>query len=215
MLKEEFTNRMQELAKKFKHPIMTIKYKDLAEKCKISFDNKFYNEEKKCLYDVIGDDKIRPNQLFALSLNYPIIDLNSEMANEIINTVEKKLLNNYGLKTLAKGEEKYVEIYEGGPEQRDKSYHQGITWTWLLGLYYDSLKNIIQFAKKAEQQKMWKDKLDKFVENTTKTFKKEIYERGCIGGIAEIYDSVKPHLPKGTINQAWSVSEVFRIILEK
>ncbi len=206
---------MAELSKKFKHPILAKKYKDIAEKCKKSFIEEFYNEEKKCLYDVIGDDKIRPNQLFALSLNYPVVEPKSEIADEIINTVEKKLLNEYGLRTLAKGEENYVEIYEGGPEQRDKSYHQGITWTWLFGLYYDSLKNILNGTKKVEEQKKWKEKLEKFVADTTKTFKKEIYDRGCIGGIAEIYDSVKPQLPKGTINQAWSVAEVFRIILEK
>ena len=44
-------------------------------------------------------------------------------------------------------------------------------------------------------------------------FSKEIYERGCIGSIAELYDSTKPYLPKGTIAQCWSVAEVFRIIL--
>ncbi len=206
---------MQELAKKFKHPIMTIKYKELAEKCKISFDNKFYNEEKKCLYDVIGDDKIRPNQLFALSLSHPVIEPNSEIAKEIIKTVEEKLLNSYGLKTLAKGEENYVEVYEGSPKQRDSSYHQGITWPWLLGLYYDSLKNGLKVAKKAEDKKIWKEKLDDFIENTKKTFQKEIYNNGCLGGISELYDSKKPQLPKGAITQAWSVAEVFRIMLER
>ena len=39
---------------------------------------------------------------------------------------------------------KYVEVYEGDSFNRDMSYHQGITWPWLLGLYYDSLKKIIE-----------------------------------------------------------------------
>ena len=47
----------------------------------------------------------------------------------------------------------------------------------------------------------------------TKIFKQELYENGCLGGIAEIYDSKIPQLPKGTINQAWSVAEIFRIIM--
>ena len=59
------------------------------------------------------------------------------------------------------------------------------------------------------------NKITKFIEKTDKTFKKELYENGCLGGIAEIYDSCKPQLPKGTINQAWSVAEIFRIILGK
>ena len=124
-------------------------------------------------------------------------------------------MNNYGLKTLAKGEENYVEVYEGGPEQRDKSYHQGITWPWLLGLYYDCLKNMLKVAKTKKEQEELTTKIEKFREKTEKTFKKEFYEEGCIGSIAEIYDSVKPQLPKGAFAQGWSVAEVFRIILGK
>ena len=130
------------------------KYKDLAKKCKKSFKEKFYNAKRKCLYDVVGDNKIRPNQLFALSLTYPIIEPNSEEAYNIINVVEKKLLNNYGLKSLAKGEPNYIEIYEGDSFKRDMSYHQGITWTWLLGLYFNSLRNMI----KSEKRKTYKTK---------------------------------------------------------
>jgi len=206
---------MVELSKKFKHPLLAKKYKEIAEKCKITFQEKFYNEEKGCLYDVLGDDKIRPNQLFALSLTYPILEPNSAEANQMLETVEKKLLNAYGLKTLARGEENYVEVYEGTPEKRDTSYHQGITWPWLLGLYYNSLKNSLKQTKNTTQKKIWEEKLEKFIEKTTKTFQKELFDNGCMGGIAELYDSVKPQLPKGTINQAWSIAEVFRIILRK
>ena len=190
------------------------KYKDLARKCKKSFNEKFYNSKRKCLYDVLGDSKIRPNQLFALSLTYPIIDPNSEKAYNIINVVEKKLLNDYGLKTLAKGERNYIEIYEGDSFKRDMSYHQGITWTWLLGLYYDSLRNMI----KAEKRKTYKEKLEiklnNFVKKTINTYGKEINQRGCCGSIAEIYDSVKPYEPKGAIAQAWSVAEILRIVTD-
>lgn len=206
---------MIELSKKFGHRFESKKYKELAENCKIGFNNRFYNEKTKCLYDIIGDSKIRPNQLFALSLTHTVIDSDSEIAKNIINTVEKKLLNSYGLKTLAKGEENYKEIYEGDYRSRDSSYHQGITWPWLLGLYYNSLKNVKKALKSKEEKKIVEEKLNKFVEKTTKTFKKEICENGCIGSIAEIYDSVPPHLPKGTIAQGWSIAEVFRIILKK
>ena len=188
------------------------KYKDLARKCKKSFNEKFYNSKRKCLYDVIGDNKIRPNQLFALSLTYPVIDPSSEKAYNILNVVEKKLLNNYGLKTLSKGEPNYVEIYEGDSFKRDMSYHQGITWTWLLGLYYDTLTNMIKTEKRKTYKSKLEEKLKEFVEKVTKTFEKEINQRGCIGNIAEIYDSVKPYEPKGAIAQAWSVAEILRIV---
>lgn len=206
---------MADLENKFGTKAESKKYEALARKCKKSFNEKFYNPKRKCLYDVLGDSKIRPNQLFSMSLTYPIIDTQSEEAANIINVVEKKLLNSYGLKTLAKGEENYVEVYEGSPEQRDKSYHQGITWPWLLGLYYNSLKNILNNAKTKKEKQEISEKINKFREKVKKTFIPEIYENGCIGSIAELYDSCKPQIPKGAVAQAWSVAEVFRIILGK
>ena len=194
------------------------KYKDLARKCKKSFNEKFYNAKRKCLYDVVSneknsDEKIRPNQLFALSLTYPIIDPNSEMAQNVVKTVEKKLLNLYGLQSLAKGEQGYVPVYKGNPHDRDMTYHQGITWTWLLGLYYNSLENMLKSAKTKTKKLELEVKLAEFKETVFETFKKEVYNRGCVGSIAEIYDSTKPHEPKGAFSQAWSVAEVLRILM--
>ena len=186
-------------------------YENLAEKCRESFNKKFYNKKRKCLYDVLGDSKIRPNQLFALSLSYPVVDPNSEIAKQIIEVVEKKLLNKYGLKSLAKGEKGYIDIYEGDGFKRDSSYHQGITWVWLLGQYYNALKNIEKNVPKTEQKQI-KEKIQKFKDDVTKTFEKEMDERGAIGTIGEIYDSKRPNLPKGTIAQSWSVAEIFRIV---
>ena len=206
---------MESLSKKCGHPLKAKKYKQLAEECKIAFNNKFYNPKNKCLYDVLGDSKIRPNQLFSLSLTYPVVEPDSNQAYDIIATVEKKLLNAYGLKTLAKGEKDYVEVYEGDGRKRDMSYHQGITWPWLLGLYYDALKNMLVATNDEKRREELEKKIDKFVVKTNKTFKKELYENGCVGSISELYDSCPPRLPKGAIAQAWSVAEVFRIVLKK
>ena len=204
---------MNELSKRKPEEIKKMNYDKMALKCKKSFIEKFYNKKRKCLYDVLGDKKIRPNQLFALSLSYPVLDVNSEEAKTMFYTVTKKLLNPYGLKTLAKGEENYIEVYEGDNFKRDFSYHQGITWTWLLGLYYDCLK---RFATESKKDKtIYKKQLNEFIKQVTETFSKELNERGCIGSIAEIFDSKKPYEPKGAVAQAWSVAEVFRIILEK
>ena len=204
---------LENLSKKFENLNNSKKYAKMAKLTKTSFNEKFYNKNKKCLYDVLGDDKIRPNQLFALSLSYPVLDVNESLAKEVMNTVTKKLLNKYGLKTLAKGEEGYVEVYEGDPYKRDTSYHQGITWVWLLGLYYNAYKNMIKGEKlKTEKAKLQKE-LDKFIENTYKVFKNDLYNQGMIGSISELYDSRVPQLPKGAMAQAWSVAEVLRIIL--
>ena len=181
----------------------------------LAFKNKFYNPKKQCLYDVLGDDKIRPNQLFALSLTYPVIEPNSEIAKNILAVVEKKLKNKYGLKTLAKGEPGYIDIYEGNAFKRDSSYHQGITWPWLLGLYYDALKNAYYSEKNKKLKKELEEKIMLFKSQTEKTFLNEMTTRGTLGTIGELYDSKHPYLPKGTMAQAWSVAEIFRIIYEK
>lgn len=203
---------MQELATRFEGKKASKTYKDLADKCKESFNAKFYNEDKKCLYDVLGDPKIRPNQLFALSLTYPVLDVNSDIAKNVISTVEKKLLTKYGLKTLAKGEPNYVEIYEGDSFKRDLSYHQGPVWPWLLGLYFDALKNMMNIDNEEEKEKIAK-KLEKLKKDTTKTFMNALYSDGILGSIAEIYDTQEPFLGKAAPAQGWSIAEVYRIIL--
>lgn len=206
---------MEELSLKYENKSVAKEYSKMAEATKKSFNDKFYNKRRKALYDVLGDSKIRPNQLFALSLSYPVIDCNAEVAKDVYDTVTKKLVNNYGLKTLAKGEENYIEVYEGDGFKRDMSYHQGITWPWLLGLYYDSLKNIIKAQKNKTVKKEYEEKLEKFIEKIKTTFLKAIDDDGIVGSISELYDSKKPQLPKGALAQAWSVAEVYRIILRK
>lgn len=206
---------MEELAKEFESKEKANFYGEIANKTKKAFNEKFYNSRRKCLYDVIGDKAIRPNQLFSLSLTYPVVDPTSAIAEEIFNTVTKKLLNKYGLKTLAKGEENYVEVYEGDPFKRDMSYHQGITWPWLLGIYYDAYKNIIKSMKDKQKKKELQEEYNKFVNTVKNTFTKAVYNDGIVGSISELYDSKAPFLPKGTMAQCWSVAEIFRIILER
>ena len=205
---------MEELTTLMRGKEEAKRYAELAKKCKKSFEEKFYNKKRKCLYDVLGDSRIRPNQLFALSLSYPVIDPNSEEAKEILNTVEKKLLTPYGLRTLAKGEPGYRETYEGDMIKRDMSYHQGVIWPWLLGLYYDALRNSIKTEKNKTEKKKLEDKLEAFKQTTKETFVKEMNEGKTVGSICELYDiENRKYMQQGTVAQGWSVGEVFRIIL--
>lgn len=190
------------------------KYGDIAKECKKSFNEKFYNKKRKCLYDVLGDSKIRPNQIFSLSLSYPVIEPNSDVAREIFDTVTKKLLTPYGLRTLAKGEPGFRDRYEGDMIKRDMSYHQGIIWPWLLGSYYDALNNMIKSEKRKKIKKELEKKQEELIQNVSKTFIGEMYQNSTVGSISELYDGGnKKYNPGGTFAQAWSVAEIFRIIL--
>ena len=206
---------MQNLANHYIKPVKYYEYGMLAKNCQKSFVKRFYNPYKKCLYDVLGDDKIRPNQIFAISLTYPILDCSKDMAKEVFVTVTQKLLNKYGLQTLASGEEGFSAVYKGSPEERDSVYHQGITWPWLLGPYYNALKNLIKAEKDENRKNKLINTLTQFRLNTANTFTNEITKGNTIGSICEIYDSTEPSSGKGAFTQAWSVAEVFRIMLDK
>ena len=217
---------MENLSSTLGKHLKRVEYSYIAKKCKASFAKEFYNQDKKCLYDVINverkefftaevgkDEKIRPNQLFAISMEYPVIDPTSEIARNIFITVTEKLYNKHGLQSLDKNEKEFAPIYEGDPVKRDSIYHQGVTWVWLLGPYYDALKNIIKEEKDEDLKDELKKTMMKFRLNTANTFYNEMVNGTTIGGIPEIYDSIPDaKIGKGAFNQAWSVSEVFRII---
>ncbi len=205
---------MEELTILTKGKAPAKQYAELAKEVKKSFESKFYNKRRKCLYDVLGDSKIRPNQIFSLSLSYPVLEPSSQIAKEVFNTVTKKLLTPYGLRTLAKGEPGYRESYEGDMIKRDMSYHQGIIWPWLLGPYYDAMNHIINGEKNKGAKKELEEQRKTFVQEIGKTFITEMYSNSTAGNIHEVYDgNSKNYRPDGTFAQAWSIAEIFRIIM--
>lgn len=205
---------VENLANKFEDKEAEKEYKELAKKVRTNFNKKFYNEKNKCLYDVLGNNEIRPNQLFALSTTYPVMILTNGKAKEMLKTVTKELYTKYGLATLSSKDKKYIAIYEGDGFKRDMSYHQGITWPWLAGLYIASYKTVINNEKDKTEKKKLEKEYEKIINNYQKNFTHSMKE-GCLGSISELYDSKMPYEPKGAFAQAWSVSEVIKIMLEK
>ena len=203
---------LEHLASKFDEKELEDKCRKAAQKHQKAFEASFYNSKKKSLYDLLGDDKIRPNQLFSISTTYPVIKPSSEIGKTIFKTVKTKLLTRYGLRTLAKNEEGYIPYYEGDSYHRDMSYHQGPVWVWLLGLYHDALKNIIDDEKDRLEKEILMIDYENLVNNVYNTFKSEINNPECIGSISELYNSQPPYKPGGTFAQAWSISEVLKII---
>ena len=181
------------------------KYASYADKCKISFNEQFVNK-KGGLKDLSHDDKIRPNQLFAIATTFPIVDLDSKLAKNILDIVEDKLVNKFAIKSLARGEDGYTRIYEGSPEQRDRAYHQGISWPWLNQIYYDAIKNV------AKAQPNENKRLDKYIKGITKMYSKEIYIKPGMQAVSELTDSIFPFYAKGAPFQAWSIAAILRIV---
>jgi predicted glycogen debranching enzyme len=182
-------------------------YHTLAQKAKQSFHELFWNHRKKCLFDVVGeqqrDTSLRPNQIIAVMLDYPILD-NIKHAN-VVNEVWKHLWSVYGLKTLAKDEPNYIGVYQNDRSHRDYAYHNGTVWAWLLGPF------VTAFLKVKKYQPSWR----KFAFDTflTPLFLEEIFQAG-LGTISEIFDGDPPHASRGCIAQAWSVAEPLRVYME-
>ena len=55
---------------------------------------------------------------------------------------------------------------------------------------------------------------DTFVKNLKATTKTMMYKEGCVQSVSELYDSKPPYLPKGAFSQAWSMAEIFRILID-
>ena len=93
------------------------------------------------------------------------------------------------------------------------SYHQGITWPWLAGVYISAFKTIINNEKDINEKKNLEEEYKKVINNYKKYFSLALKDSG-IGTISELYDSKPPYTPGGTFSQAWSVSEALKIMLE-
>jgi predicted glycogen debranching enzyme len=174
-----------------------------ASNVKKNFNQKFWNEKDRCLYDYIEGDflcaDIRPNQLYALGLPFKI--LNEDKFPFVIDIVRKQLLTPRGLRSLSPLHSDYKGKYAGDLMHRDGAYHQGTVWSYLAGIYIDAL-----FATLGEDAR----------EEATlilKGFFKHLEEAG-MGTISEIFDGDPPHIPGGCVAQAWSVGELVRVASE-
>jgi len=180
-----------------------LNFSKKAEQTKASFNQLFRNPAAGYLYDYIDEQgipnaELRPNQLFAISLPFTLIN-DAQKATAILKAVEEHLYTAVGLKSLPESDPKYIAVYGGDAWHRDSSYHQGTVWSWLLGPYVDALV----------KAKSPKTKIKKVID----AFKYHLNE-GCIGSVSEIFDADAPHHPRGCIAQAWGVAEVLRVIKE-
>lgn len=174
-------------------------WQGMPEKVKESFVRVFWNKEKEYLADYVDGGGqnlfVRPNQVVACALEYsPLTD---EMKRSVLDVVQGELLTPKGLRTLAPKNLLYEGTYEGDQAMRDRAYHQGTVWPWLIGYYIEA--NFRLYGKKFA--KTAREILAGFEEDMT------VYGVCSIG---EIYDGNPPYAPNGSISQAWSVGEILR-----
>ena len=132
---------MELIANNLGEPSFAEKYGEMADKTSKSFNEKFWNPKDGCLFDVLDakatDASLRPNQIFAVSLDYTMLD--TEKSAKVVKVVNRELLTPYGLRTLSLDDPKFAGKCFGNSRSRDKAYHNGTIWPWLLGPYVNSI----------------------------------------------------------------------------
>ena len=177
------------------------RYAERARQAQESFNQRFWFEEGGYLYDVVdanggstNDVACRPNQLFAISLDNPVLD--EAHWNSVVDVAQRELLTPVGLRSLSPKHPDYKPIYGGDLRSRDGAHHQGTVWGWLIGPFIDAWLKVHPQDKTAAR---------KFLSR----FPERMNENG-IGTISEVFDAREPHMAGGCIAQAWSVAEVLR-----
>lgn len=175
-------------------------WKDLPELIKGSFIGSYWHTENKYLADYVDDYyqdfSVRPNQVIAAALEFS--PLSMEEKKEVLATVERELLTPRGLRSLSPKNEAYEGILEGDQVSRERAYHQGSVWPWLLEHF---VKAYLDVHKRSGLT---------LIKRLYSGFEDEVMVRG-IGSISEVFDGNPPHDPKGSISHASSVAALLRI----
>lgn len=162
----------------------------IEDEARRSFEPRFLRDGG-CL-DVVdgpGGDRpeLRPNCLLAVSLPYaPLAD------RGIVERCAAGLLTSLGLRSLAPGDPEYIGRHQGNQEERDRAYHQGTVWPWLIGPYVEAARKTGVATDGAL------DGLDA-----------HLSEWG-LGSVSETADGDPPHPATGCPFQAWSIAEMIR-----
>lgn len=193
------------LQDKFGHPSQETNA--LARKVKASFRRRFWWEEAGHLFDCLGidgmpDRSFRPNQIFAVSLPFPLLDPPQE--KKIVSQVFERLYTSYGLRSLAPDDPQFIGRYEGNRMKRDSAYHQGTVWAFLIGPFISAFLKVHQNSMEAQLR----------ASHMIEPFKIHLEQEGCLGSVAEVFDGNPPHSCGGCFAQAWSVAELLRCYVE-
>ena len=160
------------------------------------------------------DDHLRPNQLFAITLG-AIED--KVIARGVLQACEELLVPG-GVRSLADREVGYLlpverdgELvndpdrpywgrYEGDEDTRRKpGYHNGTVWNWPFPSYAEAMyltygEGVAEAARSILASAVVP------------------FNQGCLGQLPEIMDGDAPHQERGCGAQAWSVTELYRVL---
>lgn len=171
----------------------------LLQKVKDSYTTIFVNEYG-YLFDYVThqgyrDWSVRPNMLFAISLDYS--PLARGVQRSVLDIITRELLTPKGIRSLSPKSEGYKAYCSGSQYDREHSYYNGSAWPWLLGSYIEA------------QLKLQGRSAISFIERMLIGMEEELQEHG-VGTISELFDGNPPFRGRGAISFAMSVGELLR-----
>jgi glycogen debranching enzyme len=129
--------------------------------------------------------------------------LSTERQRKVVETVKEHLLTPFGLRSLSPEDKDYIGHYHGNVYERDRAYHQGTVWAWLIGPYISAYVRAYAGC----------EGVSRYIKGLFEPFYEHLFTAG-LGTISEIFDGDPPHAPRGCISQAWSVGEILRAYFE-
>lgn len=179
---------------------ISTEWKELPDQIKNSFVENYWHAEKEYLADYIDDQykdfSVRPNQVIAASLDFSPLSI--DMKKGVLDTVQSELLTTRGLRSLSPKNEAYRGLFTGDQADRERAYHQGSVFPWLLEHF---VKGTLDVHKRSGLT---------LVKRIYTGFEDDMVFRG-IGSISEVYNGNPPHDTRGAISQASSVAALLRI----
>lgn len=187
----------------------------LADRASRAFVEQFWNPRTESLVDVLSPDaggawrasgETRPNQVFAASLECSPLSIPQRAG--VVRRVMSQLHTPMGVRTLPPSAPGYQGRYRGSLFERDRAYHNGTAWPFLLGPLAEGLLRAGAFSPESRRSA---------IEILTPAARSAVtpLAGGCVGQIAEVFDgdstTTEPQRPGGCVAQAWSVAEILRV----
>ena len=175
-------------------------WKDIPEKTKKSFIEKFWLEEEGYLADYVNYDEvnkfIRPNMVVACGLSFKM--LSEEQQARTLLTIQQHLLTPRGLRTLSPRNLLYKSNYNEDQRSQDLASRNGSAWIWPLVFYVKACFDLRGESFVAEARSI------------LEAFDEELQTK-CVGSISERFEGDPPHNPRGGVSHATSVAGLLLI----
>jgi predicted glycogen debranching enzyme len=151
------------------------------------------------LYDYVtegySDPSVRPNQLWALGLQYT--PLTTQQCKAAIDVVTRELLTPKGIRSLTPQAGHYRPYYWGNATERNYAYHNGAVWPCLFGIFTEAYLKIFKRSGVS------------FIVRRLLNYEAELTTH-CIGCVSEVFDGNPPFDGHGAMTLAVNTAEVLR-----